>query len=171
VAEAGLAFGGNLGDAAATIGRALDLVEVRNLARVRAISSLWATPPWGLVDQPDFLNACAIVEPLLVPHALLHALQQIEADLGRRPTQRWGPREIDIDLLFYDDLVLKDSSLELPHPRMFERAFVLAPLDEIAASRSIAGHIVGEVLARSDRTGIRRLGPIHRNRNGSGTHG
>jgi 2-amino-4-hydroxy-6-hydroxymethyldihydropteridine diphosphokinase len=155
--EAGLAFGGNLGDTRALFARARKMIGQREIGRFVATSSLWATPPWGLVDQPAFLNACAIIETQLAPHALLDAVKQIERDLGRAPAVRWGPRALDIDILFYGDLTIRDARLEVPHPRMLERAFVLAPLAEIAPDRVIAGHAVRDALSNVDRTGIERL--------------
>ena len=155
--EVGLAFGGNLGDTRVLFAEARQMIEQRDIGRIVAMSSLWATPPWGLVEQPDFINACAILVTPLAPHGLLDALKQIERDLGRAPSVRWGPRALDIDILFYDDVTMRDEFLELPHPRMLERAFVLAPLAEIVPDRVIAGRTVRDALAQVDRTGIKRL--------------
>lgn len=156
--RAGLAFGGNLGDPTAQIAQAARLIEAREIARILAASSLWRTPPWGLADQPPFINSCALVETALPPRALLHALKRIERDMGREAGVRWGPRRIDIDVIFYDDLVLDEPDLVLPHPRLFERAFVLAPLAEIAPDLAVAGRPIGDALARLDRTGLEIVG-------------
>jgi len=161
MAEALLALGGNVGDVRDTLERAIaslcDGAEVRLLAR----SSDYATPPWGVADQPPFVNLCIAVETPLPPHGLLARTQAVERALGRERAQerRWGPRPIDIDLLAYDDVALDDADLTLPHPRLFERAFVLVPLNEIAPDRVIAGRRVRDALAKVDTSGIERLPP------------
>jgi 2-amino-4-hydroxy-6-hydroxymethyldihydropteridine diphosphokinase len=101
---------------------------------VTARSSLYRTKAWGVTEQADFYNAAALLETTLSPHALLAALQELETDLGRFATYRWGPRVIDLDILAYDDLELNDERLTLPHARLRERAFALAPLAEIDAA-------------------------------------
>jgi 2-amino-4-hydroxy-6-hydroxymethyldihydropteridine diphosphokinase len=161
MAEALVALGGNVGDVRDTLDRAIaafcDDEEVCLLAR----SSDYRTPPWGVADQPPFVNLCIAVETGLTPHALLVRAQAVERALGRERSKerRWGPRPIDIDLLAYDDLALDSPDLTLPHPRLFERAFVLVPLAEIAAERMIGGIKVSDALARIDRTGIELLPP------------
>jgi 2-amino-4-hydroxy-6-hydroxymethyldihydropteridine diphosphokinase len=161
MAEALVALGGNVGDVRDTLDRAIaafcDGEEVCLLAR----SSDYRTPPWGVADQPPFVNLCIAVETGLTPHALLARAQAVERALGRERSKerRWGPRPIDIDLLAYDDLALDSPDLTLPHPRLFERAFVLVPLAEIAAERMIGGIKVSDALARIDRTGIELLPP------------
>lgn len=161
MAEALLALGGNLGDVRATLDRAVaklcDGVEIRLLSR----SSDYRTPPWGVEDQPPFVNLCIAVATALSARALFARTQEVERALGRDRSQqqRWGPRPIDIDLLAYDDLTLADPDLTLPHPRLFERAFVLVPLAEIAPERVIAGTRVKDALARLDTSGIERLPP------------
>jgi len=134
-----------------------DASDVRLLAQ----SSDYKTPPWGIEDQPAFVNRCIAVETALTPRALLHRALAVERMLGRDRgrEQRWGPRAIDIDLLAYDDLKIDEPGLALPHPRLFERAFVLVPLAEIAPDRMIAGTRVRDALARVDAHGIERLGP------------
>jgi 2-amino-4-hydroxy-6-hydroxymethyldihydropteridine diphosphokinase len=101
------------------------------VGKVAARSRLYRTKPWGRVDQPDFCNAAAIVETQLAPRELLERLKALERRLGRKPSERWGPRAIDFDILFYDDMSLDEPGLQLPHPRLLERAFVLVPLAEI----------------------------------------
>jgi 2-amino-4-hydroxy-6-hydroxymethyldihydropteridine diphosphokinase len=161
MAEALIALGGNVGDVRTTFDRAVaalcDGPEVRLLAR----SADYRTPPWGVTDQPPFINACIRVATGLSPHALLRRAQAVERRFGRDRTreQHWGPRAVDIDLLAYDDLVRDEPQLTLPHPRLFERAFVLVPLAEIAADRVIAGTTVRDALARLDRSGIEKLPP------------
>jgi 2-amino-4-hydroxy-6-hydroxymethyldihydropteridine diphosphokinase len=159
--EALVALGGNVGNVRETLNRAVarfcDGRDVRLLTR----SSDYRTPPWGVEDQPSFVNLCLIVTTELSPHALLERAQSVERELGRDRAEerRWGPRTIDIDLLAYDDLVVDEPDLTLPHPRVFERAFVLVPLAEIAPNRSIGGIRVADALARVDTAGIERLPP------------
>jgi 2-amino-4-hydroxy-6-hydroxymethyldihydropteridine diphosphokinase len=160
-AEALLALGGNLGDVRATFERAIALLCDDGAVRLVARSSDYRTPPWGVTDQPAFINAAIIVATSLEPHALLTRAQNVERALGRDRTKerRWGPRRIDIDILVYDDVVLREPDLTLPHPHLFERAFVLLPLAEIAADRVVAGRRVGDVLAGADAAGIDKLPP------------
>jgi 2-amino-4-hydroxy-6-hydroxymethyldihydropteridine diphosphokinase len=157
--EALLGLGGNVGDVRATLRDAIatlcDGAETRLVAR----SSDYATPPWGLEQQPPFVNLCIAVATSLPPHALLDRVQQVERAFGRDRTdvQRWGPRTLDIDILAFDDLVIDDERLTLPHPRMLQRAFVLVPLAEISPERTIGGVRIGEALAKLDIGGIERL--------------
>jgi 2-amino-4-hydroxy-6-hydroxymethyldihydropteridine diphosphokinase len=161
VAEALLAFGGNIGDARATLGEAVeelcDGVDIRLLAR----SSDYRTPPWGKTDQPSFINFCAAVETRLTPQQLLERAQEVERAFGRRRAkeQHWGPRTVDIDILAYGNVAMKTPTLTLPHAHLFERAFVLVPLAEIAPDRTIAGVRVRDALAKLDAAGIERLPP------------
>ncbi len=129
----GLGLGANLGDPPANLRRALALLREGGLA-FDALSSLYATKPWGVTDQPDFVNACALARTTLEPLDLLDLVKATERAMGRVETRRWGPRIIDIDLLFYDDLSWRDERLTLPHPGVLERAFVL-----VAARRNRAG--------------------------------
>jgi 2-amino-4-hydroxy-6-hydroxymethyldihydropteridine diphosphokinase len=126
-----LALGTNLGDRAANMGEARRLLG--KLGTIAAMSSLHETPPWGVLDQPMFLNAACLLETALAPQALLAAIKGIEQAMGRAPAVRYGPRLIDIDILLYDDLVLSTPELTIPHPLLHERSFVLLPLREIAA--------------------------------------
>ncbi len=159
MAEALVALGGNVGDVPATLDRAIaefcDGVAVTLVAR----ASNYRTPPWGVEDQPPFVNTAIRVETLLAPHDLLARANAVEREFGRDRAneRRWGPRKIDIDLLAYDDVALDDERLTLPHPRLFERGFVLAPLAEIAPDRIIGGRTVRDGLALLDTTGIERL--------------
>jgi 2-amino-4-hydroxy-6-hydroxymethyldihydropteridine diphosphokinase len=153
-APIGLGFGSNVGDPAANVRRALQEVEARSIARITARSSLWRTAPWGFTEQEDFANLCALAETRLSPAELLAALKRVETDLGRTAGVRWGPRVIDIDILFYDDLKSKDASLTLPHRELFRRAFVLVPLAEIAPDLMIAGRKVEEAAQAIDHAGI-----------------
>jgi 2-amino-4-hydroxy-6-hydroxymethyldihydropteridine diphosphokinase len=161
MAEAFIGLGGNVGDVRSTFERAVALLCEDTALRLTARSSDYRTPPWGVTEQPPFLNAVIAVATSLPPHDLLARAQACERALGRdRVTeQRWGPRPIDLDLLAYDDLVLHDPGLTLPHPHLFERAFVLVPLAEIAPERVIAGIRVREALERVDASGIEKLAP------------
>jgi 2-amino-4-hydroxy-6-hydroxymethyldihydropteridine diphosphokinase len=159
LAEAFIALGGNVGDVRSTFDRAIAILcggpDVRLLAR----SSDYRTPPWGVTDQPPFTNAVIAVSTMLAPHQLLARAQACERALGRdrAQEQHWGPRPIDLDILAYDDVVLNDATLTLPHPHLFERAFVLVPLTEIAPDRVIAGIRVSDALQRVDTSGIEKL--------------
>src|ERR1700681_975294 len=162
LAEALLALGGNVGQVRETFDRALAMLCDGTRLRLKARSSDYATPPWGVEEQPRFVNRCVAVETNLTPPALLERVQAVEHALGRRRAQerRWGPRPIDIDILAYDDVTLAGAGLTLPHPRLFERAFVLVPLAEIVPERVIAGKRVRDTLAQLDTTGISRLPPL-----------
>jgi len=161
VAEALLGLGGNVGDVRVTFDEAVrrfaDGVDVKLVAR----SSDYRTPAWGVTDQPPFTNCAIAVETALTPHALLDRAHAVERALGRDRAgeQRWGPRTIDIDLLAYDAMALDATELTLPHPRLFERAFVLVPLAEIAPERVIGGRRVRDAAAQIDAAGIERLPP------------
>jgi dihydropteroate synthase len=143
-----LALGGNVGDKAASLRRALRAIASEPGIELTAISHLYRTPPWGKTDQDWFINACALGRTSLKPEALLERVKSLEVELGREPTVRWGPRVIDIDLIAYDDVTLKTERLTLPHPELFNRAFVLMPLAEIAPDLVIAGVRVGAAAAR-----------------------
>ncbi len=125
-----LALGSNLGDRAGHLGRAVAALGAQ--LRVTAISQLWQTAPMYVLDQPAFLNMALAAETTLAPLELLKLAKSIEADHGRQPGLRFGPRVVDIDILFYGEAVIALPDLEIPHPRLGERAFVLAPLAEIA---------------------------------------
>jgi 2-amino-4-hydroxy-6-hydroxymethyldihydropteridine diphosphokinase len=157
--EAFLGLGGNVGNARKTIDEAIMLLCGRGDIRLLARSSDYRTAPWGVEDQPAFINVCIAVETSLTPHRILARTQAVENALGRDrgKERRWGPRPIDVDLLAYDDLKLQTPELTLPHPRLFERAFVLVPLAEIAPERMIGGVRLRDALARLDRSGVERL--------------
>ena len=159
--EALIGLGGNVGDVPNTFDRAVTLLCQENDILLRACSSDYLTPPWGVKNQPSFINRCIAVETELAPHHLLLRAQAIESALGRERAKehRWGPRPIDIDLLAYGDLTLRTPDLTLPHPRLFARAFMLAPLAEIVPERIIGGLRVRNALERLDASGIERLLP------------
>ena len=143
----GLGLGGNLGDPAAMIARATETLRTRGHVRLDAVSSLYRTAPWGSVAQPDFANACALGATDLAPRALLAEIKAVEALLGRVEGERWGPRAVDIDILFYAGATFDAPDLVIPHQSLFERAFVLVPLAEIAPDLVIAGRRVGDLAA------------------------
>ena len=126
-----IALGTNLGDRHANLRMAIDSFKPE--IRVIHESSIYETPPWGYTDQPAFLNMVIKAETKLEPYALLFYLQEKEKSLGRIKSFRNAPREIDLDILLYDNLILDEEKLTIPHPRLHERAFVLVPLAEIAA--------------------------------------
>lgn len=141
--EIGLGLGGNVGDPAAAIRAALETLPARGIV-VTKISSLYRTAPWGGVPQPDYANACALGRTDLSPLDLLDAIKQLERDLGRVDTLRWGPRVIDIDILYYGDVNYQDERLVIPHRDLLRRAFVLIPLAEIAPDLMIGDVRVSE---------------------------
>jgi 2-amino-4-hydroxy-6-hydroxymethyldihydropteridine diphosphokinase len=159
MANALIALGGNVGDVRATFKKAIATICGMAQAALLARSSDYATPPWGNERQPRFINACIEIETSLDPHALLFTLQKIEQKFGRDRSkeERWGPRALDLDLIAYDDVSLQRPELTLPHPRLFERAFVLVPLAEIAPDRVIRGRRVDDALRDLSTEGIERL--------------
>ena len=152
--SATLGLGGNIGDAAGSIARALTLLDRRDDCDVVAVSRLYRTPPWGKTDQAWFFNACAMVSTTLSPEALLDACLSIEREMKRERLERWGPRTIDIDVLTYDALKQTGARLEIPHPRMTARGFVLTPLADFAPGLLVEGRTVRDWLAQADRAGI-----------------
>lgn len=154
-----IALGGNVGDVRATFQKAIANICGMMQATLLSRSSDYATPPWGELDQDRFINACIEIETSLDPHALLFTLHKIEKKFGRDRTKehRWGPRTLDLDLIAYDDASINQPDLTLPHPRLFERAFVLVPLAEIVPDRLISGRAVRDALKGVSTDGIERL--------------
>ena len=151
-----LGLGANLGKRRETIDAALARLADHRAIRVCAVSALIETAPvGGPAGQPNYLNGAAAIETNLDPAALLAELKRIEHDLGRRDGPRWGPRPIDLDILLYGDLALASPDLTIPHPRLRERRFVLAPLAQIApdAIDPVTGLAVRALLARLDADG------------------
>lgn len=153
-----LCLGANVGAREQTLKQALELLELAGV-EIRSRSSLYETPPWGPIAQGPYLNQVVAVCTTLSPHTLLALALRIERTLGRDRAKemRYGPRHIDIDILLYDDVHSTDADLELPHPRILERAFVLVPLVEIAPQIIIQGRRADEALAGLDRSGIVRI--------------
>ena len=137
-----IGLGGNLGDPAATLRSALSVLEDMQGSRLLRASRLYRTPAWGVEQQPDFINAVAMLETSLGAQALLQSLFAIERQHGRvrEAELRWGPRTLDLDLLLYGEAVIDEPGLRVPHPHLHERAFALLPLLELAADARIPGH-------------------------------
>jgi 2-amino-4-hydroxy-6-hydroxymethyldihydropteridine diphosphokinase len=153
-----LGLGGNLGDPKAAMAFALHALDAHDDISLVAVSSLYKTPPWGVTDQPDFLNAVAAVDTSLSARALLDVCLASELQLKRVRKERWGPRSIDIDVLIYGEDEIDEEGLTVPHPRMTDRAFVLAPLAEIAPEIELKGEPIEKHLAVVDKEGIETLG-------------
>lgn len=130
-----IGIGSNLGDREQHCLKAIRLFSDKGVL-VRRRSSMYETEPWGVKDQPRFVNMAIEGETALTPARLLEVLKMIEDEVGRVETFRWGPRVIDLDILLYDDLVMSTPELTIPHPRMHEREFVLRPLAEIAPDKT-----------------------------------
>ncbi|MBV9078700.1 MAG: 2-amino-4-hydroxy-6-hydroxymethyldihydropteridine diphosphokinase [Methylobacteriaceae bacterium] len=156
MAELALGFGANAGDPAAAIEGAMGRLQHDGL-RLLARSSLYRTPPWGPVAQPEFLNVCALFATTIRPRELLPRVKALETEFGRVPGPRWGPRALDVDILWWSEGTIDEPDLTVPHPRLHERAFVLVPLAEIAPDLVIGDRRVGDLAAAIDRTGIVRL--------------
>ena len=151
-----LALGTNLGDRLVNLRAAINALPPD--INVLAESKIYETPPWGYEDQPTFLNMAVKCETDLDAASLLKRLKQIEVEVGRVESFRWGPRQIDIDILFYDDLILESESLTIPHPRLHERAFVLIPLADIAVDfvHPVLNKTIKELLLNVNQAGIVR---------------
>ncbi len=158
MAKCAIALGSNLGNSLSTLEDSLQLLDEIPGINLIATSSWYRTKPVG-PPQPDYLNGCAVLEVQQTPEEFLVLLQAVELQFGRVRTERWGARTLDLDLLLYNDLVLNTPNLQIPHPRMQERAFVLVPLAEIAAnwleprSRKAIAQLVKEV----DCTGVQLI--------------
>jgi 2-amino-4-hydroxy-6-hydroxymethyldihydropteridine diphosphokinase len=149
-----LALGSNLEDRKANLQAAIEACPPK--VQPLAVSQIYRTPPWGYPDQAEFLNQVIKAETWLSPIDLLTYLKKMEVDLGREETFRYGPRRIDVDILFYGDMVLRSESLIIPHPRLHERAFVLVPLADLAPGlrHPVLGKTVRQMLSEVDQSGI-----------------
>lgn len=150
-----IGLGSNLADPRAQVERALLCLARMPQSRMLRSSRLYRSAPWGVLDQPEFVNAAAAVETDLPAQALMQALLAIERDAGRdRRGDRWGPRILDLDLLLYGTLMLEQPGLQVPHPHLHERAFVLVPLAEIAPDLDVPGRgPISALLERVDTSG------------------
>lgn len=152
--EIGLGFGSNIGDKAGEIYRAGEkLVSSGHIFNLR-FSSLYRTAPWGNIDQDWFVNGCALADTDLEPEALLKLAQSVELQMGRKRIVHWGPRNIDIDVLFYGDISMETPHLTLPHAQLLNRAFVLVPLLELKPNLKLHGRRVADSLAKLDASEI-----------------
>ncbi|MGB3533465.1 MAG: 2-amino-4-hydroxy-6-hydroxymethyldihydropteridine diphosphokinase [Microcoleaceae cyanobacterium] len=163
--NAAIALGSNLGDSLSTVKTALDILDKISAITVKSYSNWYQTAPVG-PPQPDYINGCAVltVQPQYDTveqnaHALLQILLKIEAKFGRVRRQKWGPRTLDLDLLLFDQLILETPSLQIPHPRMTERAFVLVPLAEIAPNwiDPISQKAIAQLRETVDCTGVEKM--------------
>jgi 2-amino-4-hydroxy-6-hydroxymethyldihydropteridine diphosphokinase len=154
--EAALGLGGNLGDPVVAFATALRRLETHHAVSLVRPSSVYRTAPWGKLDQPEFLNMAVLVETGLSARALLELCLSLEREGGRERRERWGPRTLDIDILTYGGQTIDEPGLQVPHPRIAERAFVLAPLAEIAPGMMIGGRSVANLLEAVIDDTIRR---------------
>lgn len=156
-----IALGSNLGDSRSILESALETLDRTSEIKVKARSSLYQTKAITPDDrpQPDYLNACAILETSLTPEQLLTVLQQVEQQFGRIRHERWGARTLDLDLLLFDDVILQTHDLGIPHPRMIDRAFVLVPLSEIAPmwTHPLLGQSIAQLAQTVERSGVKKL--------------
>lgn len=150
-----LGLGANVGGRAEYLAKAR--TALKNIGELELESKIYETKPWGKADQPDFLNQCLSIETELKPEELLKAIKQIELKLGRKQRERWGPREIDIDILYYNKLIYSSGELTIPHKSIGERAFVLVPLAEIASDFIDPKNqkTIGELVALVDTHGVK----------------
>lgn len=153
-----IALGSNLGDSLSILQEALKILAQTPSVTLQAQSSWYQTAAVG-PPQPDYINGCALLDVELTPQELLNSLLKIEAQFGRIRRERWGPRTLDLDLLLFDDLILETPTLQLPHPEMTQRAFVLVPLAEIAPHwiEPTSGKAIAQLVQRVDCSGIHRL--------------
>ncbi len=155
--KAAIGLGGNVGNSRAFMTAAIERLAAVPGIEVEAVSALYKTAPWGKLDQPPFLNAAVRIDTELTPRALLEACLAVERALGRERLERWGPRTIDIDVLVFGSVTLDEPGLTLPHPRLTERAFALAPLVDVMPDIEIAGQPARAWLEALGLTGIEQI--------------
>jgi 2-amino-4-hydroxy-6-hydroxymethyldihydropteridine diphosphokinase len=157
--DATLALGSNLGDRVGNIEEAIARLTADGAVELGARSRLYRTAPWGVTDQDWFVNACIAIKTSLSPRELLRRCQAVENGMGRVRTKRWGPRNIDVDILTFGTLNVDEADLRIPHPLIAERAFVLIPLRDIAPDLRIDGQAIETLLGRLDTRDVRLLEP------------
>jgi 2-amino-4-hydroxy-6-hydroxymethyldihydropteridine diphosphokinase len=150
-----IGIGSNVGDRGAHIAKAIRLIA-EALGNIEKCSSVFETPPWGDTDQGAYLNVVLQANTTLTPAELLVQLQQIEQDVGRTPTRKWGPREIDLDILLFGDEAVDQAELKIPHPYMTQRSFVLLPLAELDHTF----YSLFEMLSPEEKSAIKKVGTI-----------
>ena len=153
-----LSIGSNVGDRKDNLGKGRKNLERKKIKIVK-VSSLYLTPPWGKTNQREFINQVIEGETTLSPRELLSSIKSIEREMGRKDLEKWGPRLIDIDILFYGDKIIEEEDLIIPHPLIPQRAFILVPLNEIASEfmHPVKKEKIKDLLLRVDRKGIRRI--------------
>lgn len=158
--KSAIALGSNLGDSQNILQSAVQLLDQTPGIELLARSSWYRTKAVG-PPQPDYLNGCVLLQVLMSPQQLLATLLETEAKFGRFRQERWGPRTLDLDLLLFDDVVLESSHLQIPHPRMRERAFVLVPLAEIAPNwlEPVSGKSIAQLVRQVDASEVCRIVP------------
>ena len=152
--DAAIGLGSNLGDKAGNVARAIALLTAGGDIRLVKRSRDYASPPWGVVEQDAFVNACITVATQLLPHDLLARCQKVENDMGRVRHKKWGPRLVDVDILTYRNETMATAELTVPHPFIGERAFVLLPLAEVAPELVIGGATLQELIGKIDTAGV-----------------
>ncbi|WP_034490764.1 2-amino-4-hydroxy-6-hydroxymethyldihydropteridine diphosphokinase [Afifella pfennigii] len=154
-----LGLGGNLGEPAEAFRQAAALLQARDAVKVLASAPIYASAPWGMTDQPDFLNSALLVETTLSPRGLLETILGVERQLGRVRETRWGPRAIDIDILVYGETEVEEAGLAIPHPFLAERAFALKPLCDLWPQAPVRGRPALAWLAELEAAELRPVAP------------
>ena len=157
--KAAIGLGSNLGESFTTLENAIQTLNETSGITLTSHSDWYRTKPVGGPPQPDYVNACALLNVELEPDKLLETLLEIEQQFGRVRNEHWGARTLDLDLILYDDLILDSPNLQIPHPRMKERAFVLVPLAEIAPNwiEPVSGKIITQLLKEVDCSGVTQV--------------